>query len=328
MIGAALLPVVVAAVLAAPSGGAAPAPAGTGQASGLRVAPLDTCVSCTGATAGPHGTRARATALRVLGNDVSGGASHDGGSAGDALLALPSNPVLDLALADWSTGTESGSPPAAQSRTALVDAGVLPSGEDSTTGGLVTVAVLESFGDATWSGSSSGGYGASNGADIGLANGALVIILLHSQATSDDHGDAYVASVGGVPVLGTTGHSPGTPVGVPGVLGVTLLEVGADGGGGSSAVATVDQLLGDPGQAGAVLSSGAQGQPHPPAGADTAPPASAVVAAAGVAPPAVPRVAVPTTGAAAGVAGALLVLGGVAIAGGVARTGRRRRCRS
>lgn len=310
-----------------PPGGALPAPGGAGEATGLRIVPLDTCVSCVRGSAGPRGTRAGATALRVLGNDVAGGSSHDGGSASDALIALPGNPVFDLAIADWSTGTETGSPPAAQSRAALIDAGLLPSGEDSTTGGLITVAVLESFGDATYSGSTSGGYGASNGADIGIANDAVVIILLHSQATSDDHGGAYIASVDGEPVMGTSGHTAGTPVDVPGVLGVTLLASGFGGGGGTSAVGTVDRLLDDPGQAAAVFASGADGQAHSVAATGASTPVTAGgggVGAASAAPAAPGHVAVPSTGSAPGVAGVVLVLGGALLA----RSARRRRCTS
>ena len=221
------------------------APPGGADAAGLRVAPLDTCVSCTSASAAPDHTGARATALRLLGNDVAGGASQDGAARRGSLAALPSNAVLDLAVLSWDTGTETGGPPASQSRTALLDAGLLPAGEDSTTGGLVTVAVLESFSDATHSGARSGGYGAANGADIGLANGAVVIILLHSQATTDSHDNAYLVSVAGESAGGTAGDTPGTPVSVPGLLDLTLLRASASGGGsGDAAVGSVDGLLG------------------------------------------------------------------------------------
>ena len=136
------------------------------------------------------------------------------------------------------------------------------------------------------SGSTSGGYGASNGADIGLANGALVIILLHSQATSDHHGDAYVASVGGAPLFGNGEDSPGLPAEVPGVLGVTLLQVRATGGGGRSAVGTVDPLVALPGWAAALLSSAAQGHPRATSGAagvTAAPPVGCACGAAAIA---------------------------------------------
>jgi LPXTG-motif cell wall-anchored protein len=288
-----------------------PAPGGGAEASALQASPFDTCVSCTSVSAGPDGTSSRATALRLLGHDVAGGTSHNGSSQHDALLALPSNPVFDLAVASWWTDTQTAGPPAAESRTALVDAGVLPSGEDSTTGGLVTVALLESFGDATWSGSGSRGYAAGNGADIGLANGALVIILLHSQATSDHHGNAYLASVNGASLLGTGGESAGTPVEVPGVLQATLFKVGATGGQARSAVGTVDRLLDIPGLTAGLLTSAARGL-----GAGTADAAAVPPPAGDPAATIAPRgaVGVPSTGTSPGVAGLLLGLAGATVA--------------
>jgi hypothetical protein len=303
-----------------------PAPAGGGEAAALQVTPFNTCVSCTEVSAGPEGTSSRSTALRLLGHDLAGGTTRNGSSEHDAVLALPSNPVLDVAVASWWTGTQTSGPPAAQSRAALVDLGVLPSGEDSTTGGLVTVALLESFSDATYSGSTSGGYGASNGADIGLANGALVIILLHSQATSDHHGDAYVASVGGAQLLGNGEDSPGLPVAVPGVLGVTLFPVRATGGGGSSAVGTVDPLLDVPGRAAALLSSAAEGHLRATAsaaGAVAPPPVGCACGAAAAADPG-GAVRVPSVGTSPPLhpAGLLLGLAGAAV--GAASLRRRR----
>ncbi|HEX3607627.1 MAG TPA: hypothetical protein VH134_17020 [Candidatus Dormibacteraeota bacterium] len=285
------------------------APPGGADAAGLRVAPLDTCVSCTSASAAPDHTSARATALRLLGNDVAGGASQDGAARRGSLAALPSNAVLDLAVLSWDTGTETGGPPASQSRTALLDAGLLPAGEDSTTGGLITVAVLESFSDATHSGSRSGGYGAANGADIGLANGAVVIILLHSQATTDGHDNAYLVAVAGESAGGTAGDTPGTAVSVPGLLDLTLLRASATGAsGGDAAVGSVDGLLGDSGQAAGALLSAAHGPAAPVAITPARPPATGAAAAS--ANPA-PGLAPPSTGTGLSAGGGLLLIVGL-----------------
>jgi len=318
-----LAPLVVAAALATGYGTAFAAPVdvapGGGDASALEAAPFQTCVSCTSVSGGPDGPSAHATALRLLGHDVSGGSSRGGSSQRDALVALPSNPVFDLAVASWETGTEVGTAPAAQSRSAVLDAAVLPAGEDSTTGGLLTVAVLESFSDAAWSGSGSHGYGASNGADIGVDNGAVVIILLHSQATSDGHDNAYVASVDGEAAGGNAGESSGMPLEVPGVVKLTLFAVDAGPDAGSAAVGTVDRLLDLPAPTAGLLTSAAQGV-RPGAGSVGArPPTAGAVAA----PTAAPRGAagVPATGSGP-VAGMLLVLAGAAVA---AASGRRRR---
>ncbi|HEX6492128.1 MAG TPA: hypothetical protein VF112_01385, partial [Candidatus Dormibacteraeota bacterium] len=205
----------VAAALPAHAAGTPPPPGvgpGGGEAAALEAEPFQTCVSCTSVSGGPDGPEAHATPLRLLGHELRRNSSRGGSSERNAIVGLPSNPVLDLAVASWETGTDIGPSPAAWSRSALVDVGVLPAGEDSTTGGLLTVAVLESFSDAGWSPSGSHGYAASNGADIGVDNDALVIILLHSQATSDGHNNTYIASVDGQAVGANAGESSGMPL--------------------------------------------------------------------------------------------------------------------
>jgi len=338
-----LAPFAVAAALAAGHGVAAaeaasapPPPVGAApvgaDAAALEADQFQTCVSCTSVSGGPEGPAAHATALRLLGHDVDGGSSRGGSSQRDALVALPSNPVLDLAVASWETGTELGPSPAAQSRSALVDAGVLPAGEDSTTGGLLTVAVLETFSDAGWTGDRWHTYGAANGADIGVDNGAVVIILLHSQATSDGHDNAYVASVDGEAVGGNAGESSGMPLEVPGVLSATLFAVRAGENAGSSAVGTVDRLLEMHPPVAGVLTSAAQGArtaaAAESAGAAPAPPATGAPAAATAASPS-GATGVPATGAGAVVAGVLLALAGAVVAVAAAGIRRRtaRRCR-
>jgi len=308
---------------AAPPPPAGPAPGGAGAA-GLEASQLQTCVSCTSVSGGPEGPEAHATALRVLGHDVSGGHSRGGSSERDALVALPSNPVFDLALLSWETGTEVGQAPAAQSRSAVVDAGVLPSGEDSTTGGLLTVAVLESFSDAAWSPSGAHGYGASNGADIGVADDAVVVILLHSQATSDGHDNTYIASVDGEAVGGSAGESSGMPLGVPGVLSATLFAVHAGENAGSAAVGSVDRLLEMPPPVAGVLSSAAYGARAPAAPGSTAaaartPSTGAPTAAAS----ARGATSVPATGAGLALVGVVLTIAGASLTASAARIRRR-----
>ena len=119
MIRRLLAPFAVAAALAAGHGVAAaeaasapPPPVGAApvgaDAAALEADQFQTCVSCTSVSGGPEGPAAHATALRLLGHDVAGGSSRGGSSQRDALVALPSNPVLDLAVASWETGTELG----------------------------------------------------------------------------------------------------------------------------------------------------------------------------------------------------------------------------
>jgi hypothetical protein len=313
-------PFAVVAALAAGYGtaAAAPAPVGVapagGEAAALEIEPLQTCVSCTSVEGGPDGPAAHASPLRLLGHELARGGSRGGSSERNAIVALPSNPVLDLAVLGWETGTAIGAAPAAWSRSALVDAAVLPAGEDSTTGGLLTVALLESFSDAGWTGSGSHGYAASNGADIGVDNGALVILLLHSQATSDGHDNAYVASVDGQALGGNLGESSGMPLDVPGVASVTLFAVRAGEDAGSAAVGSVDRLLDMPAPTADVLASSASGVRTGAAGEASRGSSSAgTVASAPPAGAARGAVGVPATGAGAAAAGGLSALAGVAL---------------
>ncbi|MDB5068346.1 MAG: hypothetical protein JWM18_4780 [Chloroflexi bacterium] len=277
------------------------APPGGATASVIQVNPIDTCISCTSANAGPESGTARASAVRLLGNDVSAGRSEGGPTSG-ALLALPASPLLTLAIADWATSASSGS---AHSRAALADLVVGPSGHQS--GGVISVAVLEATSDAGYQGLSSGGSGENNGVDLNAGDGALVVLLLHSDASSKNSGSAYVASINGTRVLGSeqTGAG-GIPIAVPGVVGLILLQVNANGGAGSAAVGTVGDLLGQSGQAAGVLTASAVGLPG------TGAPGGGI--AAGVTTPSTGGgLGAPNTGMALGISGLLILPAGLAL---------------
>jgi hypothetical protein len=278
------------------------APPGGATASVIQVNPIDTCISCTSANAGPQSGTARATAVRLLGNDVSSGKS-DGSPTSGALLAVPASPLLTLAIADWATSASPGS--TAHSRAALADLVVGPSGHQS--GGLLSVAVLEATSDAGYQGLSSGGSGENNGVDLNAGDGALVLLLLHSDASSKNSGSAYVASINGTRVLGSeqTGAG-GIPIAVPGVVGLILLQVNANGGAGSAAVGTVGDLLGQSGQAAGVLTASAVGLPG------TGAPGGGI--AAGVTTPSTGSgLGAPNTGMALGISGLLILPAGLAL---------------
>ncbi|HEY0410160.1 MAG TPA: hypothetical protein VGE42_07810, partial [Candidatus Dormibacteraeota bacterium] len=221
------------------------APPGGATANVIQVNPIDTCVSCTSANAGSSSAGARATAVRLLGNDVSGGRADNSSTSG-ALLAVPASPLLTLAIADWATSASPGSSSTAHSRAALADLVVGPSGHHS--GGLISVAVLEATSHAEYKSLGSEGSGENNGVDLNVGDGALVVLLLHSDASSKNSGSAYVVSLNGTRVLGSEQTGPGgIPIAVPGVGGLILLQVNANGGAGSAAVGTVGDLLGQSG---------------------------------------------------------------------------------
>ena len=227
----------------------APAASATGDAVSIPL--LDTCVSCTSADAGPNSADGNATALRVLGHDIaSGSASGNSSNSGD-LLALPANPLLSLGIADWMASAAAGqSSSTASSRASLVDL-ALDNGQ------IATLAVLEAGSNASWTAAGSDGNAYANGVHLTLGNGALVVILLHSDADSSGTPHAYIASINGTDLITSqqTGQLPA--ITIPGIITINLLQTSANGGLAIGNVATVTGLLGMAGeQAGLITTSG------------------------------------------------------------------------
>jgi hypothetical protein len=298
----------------AATGPAAGAPSGHAAANGLSLGIIDTCVSCTGAAAGPSSAQAGAHALRVLGNDLSAGQSSGTGANSGNLIALPENGVLGLAIADWMNATRAGSSSSdAHSRSALTD---LSLGN----GQIATVAILESLSNAAFGGSSAHGDAANNGVDLTLLNGGVALILLHSDVAADGTQTAYVASLNGQQLLATHGNSGGLPISIPGVGVINVLSSGADGG---AAISTIDDLLGNAGQAaGALTASGgpgttASGNPASNGGGAQSPAAPQQPTTGAVHIPTAASSSAPTpfTGIGLGLGGFALVAGGLSLAG-------------
>lgn len=312
--------------LGATAPAAAPAPAGAltshAAANALNLGILNTCVSCTSASAGPGSASAGAHALTVLGNDLSAGSASGNDSNSGNLIALPANGLLGLAIADWMNATQSGSSSNAHSRSALSDISLA-------NGQIATVGILEAMSNASSGGSSASGNAANNGVDLSLLNGGIALILLHSDVAADGTQTAYVASLNGNQLLATHGNSGGLPITIPGVGTINVLSSGADGG---AAVSTIDNLLGSAGQAAGVLT--ASGGPattastggNPPAGnggSSTSAPKQPSTGAAHI-PSAAANSSAPTpmTGIGLGLGGFALLAGGLGLIGATARRRR------
>lgn len=213
---------------------AQPAAASGASGSIVDVEYFQTCISCTTARAGTQRPDGSASAVRVAGHEISGGESVSDASQRGALLALPANPFLRLAIADWRTtcGVDAErSTSFSHSRAALVDLALLG---DSTADSLLTVGLLESTSDATYTGAMSRGDAVDNGVHVTALNGALALILLHSEASSDHPRSSYILSMNGNRLLTSSqaGNENGTPTTIPGLLAITLLDVSGHGGAG------------------------------------------------------------------------------------------------
>jgi len=320
-----LLGLLAPAHVAAPNAAAAvvhgtTAPAASASSHGLALPVIDSCVSCTAAAATPGHAGAGAGALRLLGIDLSAGAVDGAGAQSGALLTLPSNPLLDLALADWMASASSGGGASSgDARSALTDLSVLG-------GQVANLSLLRSTSRAE-AGAASSGSAATDGVDLGLLNGALNLVLLHSDTAGDGSGHLALASINGTTV-GAESVSGAVPVTVPGILDLGLLQVQPDNGSGSADVGTVSGLLGTPGIAAGLLGSSSSGA-HP--AAVSSPPASGPeirhteVPAPDSGAALIPNPhTVPDTGAVLGTAGLGLLLAGTGLAGASSLRRRRR----
>jgi hypothetical protein len=305
-----------------------PAPASGARADVVKLDPLDTCISCTAAGAGPNGSKAGAIAVRLLGNNIAAG--HSASTSGDhgALIAIPANPLLNLAIADWTTRARATDDSSSSfARAALVDLRI--GGDQTSRDGVLSVAVLEAVSEARWTGAVSHGAGENNGVRVAALDDALVIILLHSDASSDHSGKTYIASINRAELLSSDQTGPqGIPIDIPGVVRLGLLQVGAIGGVGTTAeVGTVNDLLGGKGQTAGALTAAAEGSagvagPNAPA---AQPPGTGSAGAAAAKPPTTAStgaVHVPSTGAAMGLGGLILLVAG---SGALVAALRRRR---
>jgi hypothetical protein len=266
----------------------------------------------------------------VLGLTLAGGSASDGSRGSGALLSLPLDPVLDLAVAGWSADSrEGGSSSSATSRSALLDLGLLG-------GHLAAVSLLESGSAAGAGPQGTEGAASSTGLDVRLLDG-LDVAVLRSSATSDGDRSAQLLALNGAGILGSgrTHRDGGTDgsvgVDVPGVVDLQLLDTFATGGSSSGTVLGISDLLGSGPVASLVTSSAAGAatltgvqppSPARPVASGVTPPVGGVAASSGVAASTTPVTAAagpglrtPLTGTAAGLAGLLLAgLGALMVA--------------
>lgn len=282
----------------------ASAPDASATADAVSIPLLDTCVSCTSADAGPNSADGSATALRILGHDVAAGSASGNGSNSGNLIALPANPLLSLAVADWMASAAAGqSSSTASSRASLVDL-ALDGGQ------IATLAVLEAGSNASWTPAGSEGSGYANGVHLTLGNGALVVILLHSDADSSGTPHAYIASINGTDLITSqqTGQLPA--ITIPGVITINLLQTSANGGLSIGNVATVSGLLGMAGQQAGLITTSGQGNNNGNGGSNNS---GSGVQAANTGSD-FGSLGTPETGIGIGILGFLLAAGGAAAA--------------
>jgi hypothetical protein len=303
-----------------PSSSASNPASGSASADAVNLGPLDSCVSCTSAQAAPDDSTADSQSLRLRGQSVSSGKASGTSANNGALVALPANPLLGLMIADWMTKTDPGSTHStSDARSAFVDASLAD-------GRVAKVAVLEATSTAVWDGASgSGGSAATNGMTANAGQGALVVILLHSDASSSSPPDAYVASINGNKIL-TAQQTGRIAVDIPGQGTIHLLGTQASGRSGSASSGGVAANGATQGRAGvgSTASSGAPAESRSAAGtrgsqtgtgagAGTRGPQAALEGSANPVTAAGDSLIAPAAGVAIGITGILLILGGIVV---------------
>ncbi|HEV7464840.1 MAG TPA: hypothetical protein VGP96_00975 [Candidatus Dormibacteraeota bacterium] len=227
----------------------------TASARSLQVSPLQLCASC--AQTGSNGGSAHA--LTVLGTDVAGGESSGTDSHHGALVMVPANPLLALAIANWMADTRADG--SAHSRASLIDIAIGPKSHGRRAGigddrgeGAVTLSVVESDSKTSVEPSGANGNGdvqkasnrrsrgnaETNVVDAGTGDQALALALAHSDSSGDGQGKAYVAGVNKGELVSSEQTGQGIPVEVPGVTKVVLVENTATDGTDAASVARAD----------------------------------------------------------------------------------------
>jgi hypothetical protein len=259
------------------------------SADALRVGPadLDTCFSCTTASAGGGDQRAESTAIRVLGTPIVGGSSAGTGRDQGQLLALPANPVLGLLVAPWSTSADSsGDVSTAEARSALLDADVTPDSQQPVQAPRVRAALLETTSVASSDGMSSRSQSSHDGLHASLGDESLTV--LHSEAASTGPAEGYICDVPGAGRIGRWVDG-GLDVAGIGRVGRTLVEMSGSSG---------------------VDGSSANLSPLPPRTAGASPSAPTFGVGA---------LAIPNTGAALGAGAFVLILAGITVLASILR---------
>lgn len=207
-----------------------PAPGGSAEAYAARVGNL-AAVSHTKASASGSGESATADPLELLGMPPAaafGGTQTGPGSSSGALLDTGNAPFGRIALTPWTasaTSTSSGNTASGLSDIVLVDLG----GSGPTA--PLSLRVLQSKSDASWTPTASSGSSSSDGATLELGGGALALDVLHSQASSSGTGSSYLASINGNQIGSSSQANGQCALSVPGILSLNCLT--ATGGTGT-----------------------------------------------------------------------------------------------
>lgn len=240
-----------------------PAPPSDSHASAVK---LDDLLSIgeTAAHAGGDGGSASASALSLGGHTLidgtTGGSQSKPGSSSGALLDTGSTPLGSLALTPWTASATQGASGSTSSADAAVAHATLVDNK------TLDIWVLHSRSDAAWTPAESSSSSTSDGASVNAGDGALNVLVLHSESKSGSQGSSSLLSINGNEI-GSSDQANGQCVlKVPGLLSLTCLDAtgGKGSSGGSSTADTLTATLGSADQPqAAVTTVGSRGAKAP-----------------------------------------------------------------
>ena len=216
----------------AQTAGITPAPPGSAEAVAAELEGI-VAIAHTQAEANQSSGTATANALELLGSpplSQVGGTQTGAGTSQGALLDTGENPDFRVAVLPWSAAVTQGSTNTSLARAALARL-VL--------GDLVTLNVLQSESRASHAGLTSTGDGSSDGVTLDLLDGALDIVLLHSEAHSTGEGETFIISINDTKLLTQDQLGDACNIEIPSLLKVVCLTVAGGVGSVASSAANV-----------------------------------------------------------------------------------------
>jgi hypothetical protein len=147
---------------------------------------LGTCLSCTSAQAGPQQSGGEARGTRLLNEPAYEGQAPANGYDDGAMVSLPTNPLLRLAIdrwqvRSWASDTRSG----AHAQATLLDLVLVdPS--------LLHLTAGDARSDAETVGGGSAASSQSDALTASAAGGTIEVVLLHADSSSRGTGSTYI----------------------------------------------------------------------------------------------------------------------------------------
>jgi hypothetical protein len=215
----------VASTVAAPA--ASPRSAGDSplfgsNADAINIDPLGTCIGCTGAGAAPRDSSSYSRSIRVADESLAEDESPANGYTSGSILGLPPNSLLALAIGTWHADNRHDATSAEGH--SYANAGELAVGD----GTVASLVLFEAQSDASRSPHGHHASGSSNAVHASLVSGQVMLIVLHSDSSSDGPGHVYVAQVNQNQLMTSDELSGGQPATVPKVATLNLLRTGSE----------------------------------------------------------------------------------------------------